>query len=474
MSRVAAITMEEELVQYSFGVYSYRSISRSLCSLAKVLSAAMILPVAALATTVTGTVINRTTNQPAAGDQVALMSPQQGMQEVTETTTNPQGQFSLNIPQGGQYLLRVTHDMASYYQAVPDGSQPVTIDVYNAGAHVAGVKTEVLMLRAQTDSSGSTLNMTEDLVVSNASRPPMTQYSKAPFDLYLPEGAVVDGAAAKGPNGMPTSEDLQPQSEKGLYSVMFPIKPGETQIEVAYHLPYSGSEKLAVKIAGPTDMFAVSVPKGMTFDGSGKFTPANGDPNASTYLVKGVQPGQVVNIAVAGSGQFPQNQAGDQSGPSDQGQTAMGDQGGADDAPGRGLGVPLDPNGTHEPLSTKYKWWILGGLGLLLVAAAGVLLRKPAVAPLAATRPAADAPLAGQRTESNTSLPTATASQVGPAQIMAALKEELFLLETDRLQDRIDEASYLQTKAALELVLRRALQRNGSNRDLPTAGTTVS
>ena len=473
VSGVAAITMEKEIVQYSFGVRSYRNISRSLSSLVKVLSVAMILPVAAMATTITGTVINRTTNQPAVGDQVALVSPQQGMQEVTETTTNGQGQFSLNIPQGGQYLLRVTHDMASYYQAVPDGSQPVTIDVYSAGARVAGVKTEVLMLRAQTDTSGSTLNMTEDLVVSNASKPPMTQYSKAPFDLYLPDGAVVDGAAAKGPNGMPTSEDLQPQSEKGLYSVMFPIKPGETQIEVAYHLPYSGSEKLAVKIAGPTDMFAVSVPKGMTFDGNGKFTPANGDPNASTYLVKGVQPGQVVNIAVAGSGQFPQNQAGDQSGQSDQGQTAMGDQGGADDAPGRGLGTPLDPNGTHEPLSTKYKWWILGGLGLLLVAAAGVLLRKPAVAPMMAATPAVDAPLAGQRAGITTSRPAPAAPQAGPAQILAALKEELFTLETDRLQDRIDEANYLQAKAALELVLRRALQRNGSNRDLPTAGTTV-
>jgi hypothetical protein len=56
---------------------------------------------------------------------------------------------------------------------------------------------------------------------------------------------------------------------------------------------------------------------------------------------------------------------------------------------------------------------------------------------------------------------------------MAALKEELFTLETDRLQERIDEANYRQAKAALELVLRRALQRSSSNRDLPTAGTTV-
>ncbi len=473
MRRVATITMEQRSVQYSFGVYSYKRITRSLSALVKVLPVAMILPVAAMAATITGTVINRTNNQPASGDQVALMSPQQGMQEVTETTTNAKGEFSLNAPQGGQYLLRVTHDMASYYQAAPDGSQPVTIDVYSAGAHVTGVSTEVLMLRAQTDASGSTLNLTEDLVVNNASKPPMTQYSKAPFDLYLPEGAVVDGAAAKGPNGMPTSEDLEPQPEKGLYSVMFPIKPGETQIEIAYHLPYTGNKKLGIKMTGPTGMFAVSVPKGMTFDGGGKFTPANGDPNASTYLVKGMQTGQVVDIALAGSGQFPQSQGNDENGQSGQGQTAMGDQGGSDTAPGRGLGVPLDPNGTHEPLSTKYKWWILGGLGLLLVAAAGVLLRKPVTAPMTAAAPVAGTPAGGARTGTANSLPAAAAYQGGPAQIMAALKEELFSLETDRLQERIDEASYLQTKAALELVLRRVLQRSSANKEVPTAGTAV-
>ncbi|MGC9199741.1 MAG: carboxypeptidase regulatory-like domain-containing protein [Acidobacteriaceae bacterium] len=437
---------------------------------------AAILP-AAMAATITGTVVNRTTQQPAAGDPVSLVSPAQGMQEVAETTTNAQGEFSLNAPAGGQYLLRVVHDMASYYTAVPDGSQPVTIDVYNAAAHVTGVSTELVVLRAQTDPGGSTLNITEDLVVNNASKPPMTQYSKAPFDVYLPDGAVVDGTAAKGPNGMPTSEDLQPQSEKGLYSVMFPIKPGETQIEIAYHFPYSGSKKLAIKMAGAAGMFAVSVPKEMTFTGSGRFTPTNGEPNASTYLMNNLQPGQVVEVAFNGSGQFPPSQGNDASGQSGQDQASAGGQ--ADDAPGRGLGVPLDPNGTHEPLSTKYKWWILGIVGLLLVAAAGVLLRKPTVAPMTpvAAAEAGSLPVGTSevlaRAGAATSLPTTGGFAGGRAQILAALKEELFTLETDRLQERIDEASYLQTKAALELVLRRALQRDGAHGGASAASTSA-
>jgi hypothetical protein len=39
------------------------------------------------------------------------------------------------------------------------------------------------------------------------------------------------------------------------------------------------------------------------------------------------------------------------------------------------------------------------------------------------------------------------------------MKEELFALETDRLQGRLTESEYVEQKAALEVVLRRALAR---------------
>jgi hypothetical protein len=39
------------------------------------------------------------------------------------------------------------------------------------------------------------------------------------------------------------------------------------------------------------------------------------------------------------------------------------------------------------------------------------------------------------------------------------MKEELFSLETDKLQGRLTESEYVEQKAALEVVLRRALLR---------------
>jgi hypothetical protein len=387
------------------------------------------------------------------------------MTELAQAKTDAKGQFSLTAPGAGPYLLRVTHDMAAYYESASEGT-PVNVDVYNAGAHVVGVTTEVLMLRAQTDASGANLDVTEDFVVKNASKPAMTQYSKAPFDVYLPAGAVVEATAAKGPHGMPTAEELTPQSEKGLYSVMFPIKPGETQIEIAYHVPYSGNAKLDLKMAGSTDMFAVSLPKSMTFTpgADAQFIPANGDASAATFLVRNLKPGQAVDFSIGGAGQLPRDTQGSDQNGGQQGAAAGGPDGGGaapvDNAPGKGLGNPLDPNGTREPVSTKYKWWILGGLGLLLVAAAGVLLRKPAVAPVggaAASQDVVKPVVAGAVVAS--SLPVATTAAGHQAQLMQVLKEELFGLETERLQGHISEDEYAQSKAAIELILRRALQR---------------
>jgi hypothetical protein len=47
----------------------------------------------------------------------------------------------------------------------------------------------------------------------------------------------------------------------------------------------------------------------------------------------------------------------------------------------------------------------------------------------------------------------------GSDSLLAAMKEELFALETDRLQGQLSESEYVEQKAALEVVLRRALLR---------------
>jgi hypothetical protein len=109
--------------------------------------------------------------------------------------------------------------------------------------------------------------------------------------------------------------------------------------------------------------------------------------------------------------------------------------------PGGGIGTPIN---TPDPLS-KYKWWILGGLGLLMVVTAGFLLRKPA--PGAAF----DASAATAQTIS------APAGKSGA--LLNALKEEMFALESEKIAGTLSQDEYTKVKAALDIVLTRALKR---------------
>ena len=118
--------------------------------------------------------------------------------------------------------------------------------------------------------------------------------------------------------------------------------------------------------------------------------------------------------------------------------------------PGGGIGEPIN---TPDPLS-KYKWWILGGLALLLATAAAFLLRKPV--PAAAGGPAVYEP--------GTPAAPVYASPSTPAAkntaLLNALKEELFALESEKLSGTLSPAEYSESKTALEIVLKRALKRN--------------
>ena len=114
--------------------------------------------------------------------------------------------------------------------------------------------------------------------------------------------------------------------------------------------------------------------------------------------------------------------------------------------PGGGIGTPIN---TPDPLS-KYKWWILGGLGLLLVAGAAFLLRKPVGSP--APGAVADAGAA--------SYPAFGSPAARNNQLLGVLKEELFAIESEKISGTITPAEYAEVKAALETVLRRALKRN--------------
>ncbi|HMF54041.1 MAG TPA: hypothetical protein VK593_06805, partial [Edaphobacter sp.] len=172
----------------------------------------------ALADSITGTVTNKTTNKPAVGDDVVLLRLQQGMQEAARTKTDARGHFTLDVPDKGIHLVRVTHDKANYFRPAPEGTQSVEVEVFSAATKVEGISGEADVMRIQTDESGKGLKVIENFFVKNESNPPRTQFSDRPFEFYLPEGAVVEGSAALGPGGMPVQASPVPLGDANHFA----------------------------------------------------------------------------------------------------------------------------------------------------------------------------------------------------------------------------------------------------------------
>ena len=423
--------------------------------------------VRAQAVTISGTVTDKTTNTPSAGDKVELVDVQAGMAVVASTTTNAKGKYSLNKTGAGPALVRVTHQGGQYFIAAPEGGEPGDIPVYDVAAHVDGILIEADVIEVETVSGQ--LQVTERYFVHNTAQPAHTQYNPDHgFEVVLPADAVLDSAAARRPTGLPTSTNLKPGNGNGHYQFDFPIQPDEgeknTLFQLSYHVAYSGTYTFHPQIQLPADNVAVLLPKSISFkaeSGSG-YQSVPQDPAIQTMIVKSVRPGNALDFTVSGSGSMPREQQGAQ------GQQSAAQ--GAPSGPGGGIGEPID---TPDPLS-KYKWVILGATGLLLVTVAAFLLRKPGAAagvPVAAaagplTPTVRRAPAALPRDPAGTgAVSHAPVMPVGPGEHNAALlhvlKEEMFAIESEKLSGTLSLAEYAEQKAALETVLKRALKKKG-------------
>ncbi len=416
------------------------------------LSAFLLTAALAQAATVSGTVTDKTSGKPAAGDTVELLDVQAGMGAVAHATTDSKGSYTLNEPGNGPYLIRVTHQGAGYFIAAPQGGGPGDIPVYDVASKVKGVYIEADVIEAETD--GGQLKIDERYFVHNTSTPPTTQWSQHTFSIVLPAEATISDVGAQRPTGLPTSVKLDPDGPKGHYSFNFPIQPDDgdkdTMFQVSYTLPYAaGKYSFKSQESLAADNVAVLLPKSMNLANSSgaAFASVNADPGVQTFLAKNVPADKTVSFTISGTGAIPRDAQGGQGGGQAADQSASAPAG-----PGGGIGTPID---TPDPLS-KYKWWILGGLALLLAAAAAFLLRKPEAA--VAGAPGMAVPLRGE--VPLTSAAYASTPAAKKTALLNALKEELFALESEKLSDTISPAEYSEAKAALEIVLKRALKKS--------------
>ena len=125
----------------------------------------------------------------------------------------------------------------------------------------------------------------------------------------------MDEGVAQGPGGMPVNTAPVPDDKvKGKYYFVFPLRPGETRFQVAYHLPYSGEATLKPKVtrqAGALRGDAAEEHGIRREESKGVYSPVN-DENGQSNLQVATQvtPAKDLTFRVAGTGMLADQQQG--------------------------------------------------------------------------------------------------------------------------------------------------------------------
>jgi len=408
------------------------------------------LPVSLISaqTTLTGTVTNGTTNQPAAGDDVVLLSLSQGMQESDRAKTDAKGHFTLKLDDAtAPHLVRVIHQGVTYHRMAPPGTTSVEVEVFDVLKKVADISVTADVMRLQV--RGNVLEGIRLFAIDNKSKPPRTQMNDQNFEFYLPEGSEVVQAMALTAGGQPVNSSPVPQKEKNRYAFVFPLRPGETELQVAFRMPYSGQASIHPQPLYGTQHFVVMLPKNMKFTPGPKTSfEAVADPkqpDTTVEVASNTTVEQPVDFTISGAGQLNDNIENQGGG----GEPQVSAPAPRDARPGGGIGPPID---APDPLE-KYRWYILGGFAIVLTAGAFYIVGSSK-----ARATTELAPLKVERAAVSYKPKPAAQSSV----LLDALKEEIFQLELEHKQGRISQQEYEKAKSALDQTLERALRRTTS------------
>ncbi len=390
----------------------------------------LICSLAAAADTLKGVVQNSTTNKPSVGDDVTLKKIGNGMEDVAKTKTNAKGEFSFSVPAAQQpYIVWVQHQGVTYTQAGLPGGVPVAVRVFDSAPSIKEISILDHAIAIQTSEDGATLNGEEFYTVGNQSSPPRTLTGKQTLEFYLPEGAsITESSVQTGKTQLKAA--VIPAGEKNKYAFVFPIRPGQTQFHIQYTVPYSGKLELDPRSDLPTQTLMVAAPDSIKFAASDSaIYESKTNPqfkSVNFFIAKNVTPNQKVAFAISGKGEMPRE-------PEQAAAPNANGRRGEPSGPGGGMGVP---NERPDPLHSG-QWLFLGVLSLFL-AAGGVFVYT---------------------SNQNAAVAGPAVPQDRSTLLMEAMKEEVFQLESDRLQGKINPQDYQTAKAALDKTLQRAVQR---------------
>ena len=188
-----------------------------------------------------GTVVNRTSGRPAPRVSITLLKPgAQGMQTLASTATDSTGHFVFekDQPGGGPRLLQASYKGVTYNKLLTPNmpTSNVDVDIFETTKSPAIAKIAQRMLVLEPSSSQVAVD--ETVVLQNDTNTTYNNDALGALQFYLPPAANGQvRVSAEGPQGMPLPRPAEKTDQNDVFKVNFPVKPGQTQIQVAYVLP---------------------------------------------------------------------------------------------------------------------------------------------------------------------------------------------------------------------------------------------
>jgi len=235
---------------------------RAVCFLA-------MLPVMAA---VDGVVTNGTSGKPQAGATVTLYEVSAGGPEPLESVkSGVDGAWKIDKPFNGRGFIQTAFDGVTYNHTMRPGAPTagIALAVFNSSAKMGGdikVTNHMILLEPQGDK----LSVRESYFFSNEGKLTWNDSGNGTLRFIVgnpPLGPVEVNATA--PQGMPIRRAAEKGRAEGEMKVDFPIKPGETRIDLAYTLPYASPSRFKTKFLLPAMQAMIAVPKGVSLKGAG-------------------------------------------------------------------------------------------------------------------------------------------------------------------------------------------------------------
>jgi hypothetical protein len=234
--------------------------------------AAILLFVLPALAAIDGTVLNKTTGKPQSGATVTLYKlGQVGMESVESVKSGAEGKFHIEQPTQGPHLIQTAFDGVTYNHMLPPGSATsgLSLDVFNSSKLPGASRIARHFVIFQPN--GAQMSVNEGYIFRNDGTTTYNDPDDGTLKFYLP--AVAKGIAqvkATAPQGMPIDRAAEKTSQKDIYKIDFPIKPGETDIQITYLVPYSSGAIFEGRVVGKTDEPTLLVaPSGVTLKGEG-------------------------------------------------------------------------------------------------------------------------------------------------------------------------------------------------------------